>query len=684
VKGVLLGLCLALAGSMIAAASAQPLIEAVKSGDQAAVRRLARSRAAVNTPEADGTTALHWAVRADDAAKVDSLLRAGANSNAADRYGITPLYLACVNGNAEIIRKLLDAGADLKAVDSAGETVLMTAARTGKPDALKLLIDRGANVNAVDPEFQETALMFAVRENHPEAVKVLIDRGASLNVATRVGPTQTFRLPCKGTGCGSEGVGINRGGIPDRGQRPATTGGMTPLLYAARDGRLAESKLLVAAGADVKLADPNGISPLLTAIFNDHLDVATFLLDHGADVNAYHPLGRTALMFAAISDFPSVDVVKVLVERGANVNARSQHKQAGDDGRTVLELAKWRGNTDIVALLTNAGGKSDPPKSLDLKPQRAASIEAAVQRSLPVLQRGDANFVSKSGCISCHNNSLEAMTVGLARQRGFKVDEKVASETVKGNVKYLGLKRDLLHQGFFFGAAQGDPALASYILIGLDAEHHKADLDTDAVAMFVKDRQMPDGRWAFGTDGRPPLCADGDIGSTVLSMRAIQLYTPSFDKPAYDRAVQLASAWLAKAESVTDDDRSWRLLGLAWARKNKDAIQRATRELLMVQRSDGGWSDLASKDSNAYSTGKALVALQAAGVAVSDPAYQRGVQYLMNTQLEDGSWHVATRAGGIQPYFENGFPHRYDQWISAAATSWATMALTYASRAPSE
>src|SRR5262249_33317469 len=151
----------------------------------------------------------------------------------------------------------LAAGADVNATDLTGETTLMTAARTGNAETVRLLIDRGAKVNAVDPEFQQTALMLAVRENHPEAVKVLIERGASLKAQTRVGPTPAFRPPCKGTGCGSEGVGINRGGLPDRGQRAAINGGMSALLYAARDGRLEEAKLLVQAGADVKFADPN-------------------------------------------------------------------------------------------------------------------------------------------------------------------------------------------------------------------------------------------------------------------------------------------------------------------------------------------------------------------------------------------------------------------------------------------
>src|SRR5206468_7156174 len=141
---------------------------------------------------------------------------------------------------------------------------------------------------------------------------------------------------------------------------------------------------------------------------------------------------------------------------------------------------------------------------------------------------------------------------------------------------------------------------------------------------------------------------------------------PKTDKAAFDKSIQLAANWLAKAEPVTNDDRSWRLIGLAWAGADKAATQKAMRELLAVQRADGGWSDIATLGSTAYSTGKALVALQTAGLPASDPAYQRGVQFLLNSQQEDGSWYVKTRALGFQPYFDSGFPYAHDQWISAA------------------
>jgi hypothetical protein len=153
------------------------------------------------------------------------------------------------------------------------------------------------------------------------------------------------------------------------------------------------------------------------------------------------------------------------------------------------------------------------------------------------------------------------------------------------------------------------------------------------------------------------------------------------DKAAYQQSVQRAASWLAKTRPTTNEDRSYRLLGLAWAGNNNDAAQSAMQELLAKQRSDGGWSDLDSMESSAFATGKSLYALQAAGLPASDPAYGRAVQFLLRTQQEDGSWFVRTRAMALQPYFDAGFPHGFNQWISAAGTSWATMALAQASQA---
>jgi hypothetical protein len=271
------------------------------------------------------------------------------------------------------------------------------------------------------------------------------------------------------------------------------------------------------------------------------------------------------------------------------------------------------------------------------------------------------------------------MTMSLARKQGFQIDEKIAATQVQANVEALQKTRDRMHQGFLLPVEDNfSEGILAYILLGLNAEGYKPDLNTDAAAMQIRFRQQPGGEWAEMTsDTRPPLCLDY-IGETALSMRALQLYMPKTDTAKYRRSIEQAAAWIANARSYSNDDRGWRVTGLAWAGTNKAATQKAIQELLATQKPDGSWSDLPTMESTAYATGKSLVALQIGGLPTSDAAYQRGVKWLLSHQEKDGSWYVQTRALAFQPYFDAGFPHGHDQWISTAGTNWAAMALTLA------
>ena len=395
------------AGHVVAAPlGAPPLIAAAESGDRIAVSKLLDQGFAIDTRAVDGTTALHWAARADRLDTVRLLLESGADARAADRYGVTPLYLAAENGSTAVLAALLDAGAEVDAVAPIGETALMTATRTGVVDAVALLLDRGAAVDARDREFEQTALMLAVREAHPDVVALLLERGADVDARTRVGATPKFVPPCKGTGCGSEGVGINRGGLPDRGRRGAVLGGMTPLLYAARDGHTAEAKLLLAAGADVELEEANGMRPLLMALLNNQLPVARLLLEYGADVNADDFWGRTPL-FAAV-DYRNLDMnnrdedspttnyvdrepllamIAQLVKHGADVNARTREVppsrrwlySLGDvswvdfTGQTPFLRAALAGDVAAMRLLLEHGADPNLPTQAGTTPLMAAA-----------------------------------------------------------------------------------------------------------------------------------------------------------------------------------------------------------------------------------------------------------------------------------------------------------------------
>ena len=306
----------------------------------------------------------------------------------------------------------------------------------------------------------------------------------------------------------------------------------------------------------------------------------------------------------------------------------------------------------------------------DIEP---AGVKQAVEKSLKLLQAAGPPFFDKSGCISCHNQSLPAMAVGLARERGLSVNEQIARQTLKATLAVLGPHRQNLLQAI--NTVPDSPEVSSYAILGMAAEKYPADSLTDALVHDLAQKQRGDGSWR-NTDRRPPL-GYSDISVTAITLRALQLYPMEGRREEFDRRIERARAWLLSAAPRTTEERAFQLLGLGWAKANQADLQRLAKLLRAEQRNDGGWAQILTLESDAYATGQALVALhQAAGVPTGDTAYQRGAKFLLKSQLPDGSWHVKTRAMGFQPYFESGFPHGHDQWISSAGSSWAAMALT--------
>lgn len=611
------------------------MVETLRAADRQTFNKMAaEDPKLLNARGPEGSTPFMYAVLYTDAPTLERLIKQGADPNKRNDAGATALMWAALD--LEKTRVLVAHGADVNARSEDARTPLMVAAgRPGGAPIVKLLLAHGANPNPTsNPGAESSPLLEASLAGDAEIMQALLDRGAELK----------------------------------------DIGGFALANAAGADCTKCVD-LLVARNLD---AIEYTIALQQVAVL-DNPNLIRLMLQHGADVNAPDPTGRTALMYAAVSDLLPVKQVKLLLEKKADVNVKSQHPRSGDTGRTALDLAKFHGNTAVVGLLLKSGATSGVPEE-SIHPasvRRGNTIQAAVPSSLSLLQRADASFVPKAGCVSCHNQSLAAMAIASARKNGFRVDEQTSARQVMVNAGALAGSRDRLHQGFFIPGINANPGILAYVLLGLDAEGYKPDLGTDAVAMYIQTHQMADGHWAFGPEARPPLCAD-TLGQTVLSMRGLQLYSPRVDKAAYAKSIQLAATWIGEFRPRTNYDLAWRLQGLVWGGKSKDAILMARRDLLAVQRSDGGWSDIASMESGAFTTGLAMMALQSSGLPVSDPAYQRGVQYLLNTQLEDGSWHVRTRAAGFQPYFDNGFPHGVDQWISAAGTSLATIALTLA------
>lgn len=351
-----------LCSSVLAADGVLPLIDAVKSGDRAAVRRLVKDPSQVRAAEPDGTTALHWAVRADDLEVIRLLLAAGADPAADTRHGITPLHLAAVNGSRAAANLLLEAGALPHAVLPEGETILMTASRTGSPDLITLLIERGAQVDAREHWNGETALMWAAAENHPAAVRALAAGGADLDARSTL-----FDIPRRRSG-----------------QSILPLGHWTPLMYAARQGALDSTAALLDAGADPDLTDPDGATPLVLAIVNAHYDVAALLVRRGADPNIADKDAQMAALYAAVDmntlavghgrpnprpsgSLSALDLIEILLAHGADPNARlaaplmQRQHTVGDSalgaGSTPLMRAAKTGDVAAMRLLVAAGAE---------------------------------------------------------------------------------------------------------------------------------------------------------------------------------------------------------------------------------------------------------------------------------------------------------------------------------------
>jgi ankyrin repeat protein len=587
--------------------------------------------------------------------------------NARGPQGATPFMFAVLYTSPATISRLLAMGADANAHDDANATALMWAAKD--LEKTRILLEHGGNLNVKSDDLRTPLMIAARKPGGAPIVKLMIEHGANVNPNTRV-ETESSPLVEALTAGDAETTAL----LMQHGAN-AKAAGETGLSIAAGTNCLKCLDMLAP-----NVTDKNVYTASLQdiAVYGD-LKSVQLMLDHGADVKAYDPLGRTALMYAVVSDMLPLDVVKLLIDHGADVNARCKHTNAGDEGLTVLDMAKRNGDTPIVRLLEQSGAKTGGALPVVLTPRLRNELHTAIQDSIPLLQQADVSFASKSGCVSCHNNSLTAMTVGLARKHGFQIDERAAASQVQVNVEGLEKIRDRMYQGFLLPVGDNfSEGVVAYMLLGLAAEHHPSDLNTDAAAIDILGRQQKDGEWFAPTsDTRPPICLN-HIGDTALSMRALQLYAPKADASAYRRSIQMAAAWLAQAKSYSNDDRGWRLAGLAWAGSGKPAIEKAKQELMATQKADGSWADQPTMESTAYATGKSLVALQISGLPTSAPAYQAGVKWLLSHQLQDGTWYVQTRALAFQPYFDAGFPHGHDQWISTAGTNWATMALALA------
>ena len=320
----------------------------------------------------------------------------------------------------------------------------------------------------------------------------------------------------------------------------------------------------------------------------------------------------------------------------------------------------------ICAAVASAGTGPNPSP---------AQIRAVAGRAIARLQASQKNWFSEQTCSSCHHQFLPALAFREARQHGISVDERIArADAAKAFVRYADLDRAVEH------AQIVDPGLGEgYSLLAADAAGVRPSVVTAVYTRFLAQRQKPDGHWNE-FDERPPQ-SYSVVTSTALAIRALQIYSHPSLKQDARRRIDRAREWLLARTPRDTEERTFQLLGLKWSEADREAIDRRARELEKLEQADGGWASLDGRESDAYSTGEALVALDEAGVSGGD-AFRRGIEYLLKTQKPDGTWHVASRLYPPAPlspdYFESGYPYGHDQMISALGANWAIMALSRA------
>ena len=441
----------AMGAAAITFAADSPLVSAVKKGDEATVRALLAKEAPrkvapyeVNAPGPEGMTPLHWAARTDQSDILKLLLVAGAQVNAADRYGITPLALAAMNGSAPVIAALLEAGADAKGRVGDGETVLMAAARTGQTDAVRLLLDRGADPNAREPWQGETAAMWAAGENYGDMVRLLASRKADLSVRSNVleFPKAKVDLATMVT------TALPRGGL-------------TALMFAARQGAPEGVRALAESGAPLDATDPDGTTALVIAIINAHFDTAAVLIEKGANLDLADVAGMGPLYAAIdmqhqepminrplaprVDRLSARDVVSALLAKGANANATlkapllmRQHSggdpQFGSGATPLMRAAKVADVAIMRDLLTHGANPrlelANGTTAMHIVASRAgrpAPTEAtAIEAMTLLLDHGaDVQAATKAGQTALHaavgrGDELVQFLV----ERGAKLDAK--------------------------------------------------------------------------------------------------------------------------------------------------------------------------------------------------------------------------------------------------------------------
>lgn len=643
-----------LAGSQLLAAAAPAshtaLVQAVRNGEIPAIHHSIATGVDINAHDDRGNTALHLAALNLDASTMAILVRAGANPNATNIWGDTPLIYSA--SSLDKVQLLLTHGANVNAQATNGASVLSAAGAF--PDSYRVvryLLDHGAKLNPNQP----VEIRSAVLGGDLETVKLLLARGARaksdspdhldspLVLAAALDHEPIAQVLIKSSGRSDPSTGLLNAGFH----------------WSAFAQKVSEARSLVRSGAD------------LHRPFR-HED---FLGSPRAD-------GTLPLHWAVYNEQDDPELVQLILKKGAEVNA------VNGEGETALDWANKRGHHRIIAALTEAGGKPGNRRAKSKPvPHRAVPssgvareqfIRDSVTKALALLEQSSDVFLESGlakevfNCVSCHHQSFTAVAANWANARGLRPDAASLRKILDATLRQLEPEVSRCYEGI---VPCPNPGIENgYMLLALDALGHPADAVTDALVWQLAASQDRDGSWPW-IFTRPPL-EHGQVKATALAVKSLRTYPLPSRKKEFAQRIERARAWLERANAESPTELAFQLLGLGWAGAKPDAIRKVSAAILAAQKGDGGWASLPNLESDAWMTGLNLVALHdAGGVKVGDLAYRRGADFLLRTQFDDGSWWVRSRTLPALPHFDSQFPHGRDQFISAAGTGWATMAL---------
>jgi ankyrin repeat protein len=535
------------------------------------------------------------------------------------------------------VRLLIERGADVNAAARSGRTALIIASFANpSAEVVRLLLDKGANISVMDGR-KVTPLNAATFGNDTATVRLLLERGADINTA------DTFI-------------------------------GLTPLINASGNRNIEAVKFLLAKGANVNAVSKTqdlpriqtgtvefgGFTPLLMAVPFGPPEIVRTLMDAGAKVNVQDYRGFTPLMLAAATDHANSEIVRLLLARDADTQPKTR---AGETA------AEWAAKFADPSVMSAMRGTLTPAVAPALQTE-IPDVRAAVQRSVSLMERATSQFFGKANCFACHEQPAAAFAVGAARSKGILIDDKAAGE--RWIQITAGLNASQLEGAAPLGGADNN----LYVAEALVRSGYVPDRKTDILAANLAAYQGGDGGWHLPGYARSPL-QDNDFSRTAMAVRALKTYgTPGRAAETKDR-IERAKQWLLRTTPLTTEDFVMRLTGVAAAGASVSELRKLGEPILARQRPDGGFAQRDGLPSDAYATGMTLWALTNAGVIPpTHDAYRKGVKFLLATQKPDGSWHVSSRATKFQIYFESGFPHGHDQWISTMATGWATAALS--------